>query len=312
MSIDQSRVNELSLVAQQIYKSLNSDSIDERVLVDVLSTTTNSERQIIRTIYKKLYHHPIQEDLKDGLNYKFKDLCISMFDTPYEFDARELHKAFHSFINDDKAIVEIFVSRPKSYLNIVDQAYSQFYNISLKEEIKKGTKEEYTLFLIAIMDIERPLEQTISGSDAFEIAKQLKSQGLNYYSKDENSFKNIFLNKSREDLILISRAYNELYNANLYEAISSEVSGKNKRLMKAILFSTISPSEWFAKKIYKAIEGIGTDNSSLNRVLISRAEIDMYAIRDYYYMDRKTNIASDIKGGTSGSYGEVLVNLALK
>ena len=60
------------------------------------------------------------------------------------------------------------------------------------------------------------------------------------------------------------------------------------------------------------MQGQGGDNNTLVRILISRAEIDMYAIRDYYYMDTNHDIKNDIEDDTIGAYGQILVNLSLK
>ena len=162
------------------------------------------------------------------------------------------------------------------------------------------------------MDIERPLDQTISGNEAYDTAKELIKNGLKLYGSDINLFKKVFVEKSREDLILISRAYNELNNKSLYDAIEAEVAGKNRKLLKGLLFAVITPAQWFAKKCLKAIKGLGGDNNTLFRVLISRAEIDMYAIRDYYYMESNSDIKNDLEDDANGALGQILVNLTLK
>ena len=53
-----------------------------------------------------------------------------MFETPYEFETREFKKALSTTIGgNDDIIIEIFSSRPKSYLNIqnkLSKNYSKF------------------------------------------------------------------------------------------------------------------------------------------------------------------------------------------
>ena len=305
-------INELEESSKQFHEALFGKAIDENIIVDILINTTNEERQIMRGCYKKAYNHPIQNDINSQLTGKLREITIDMFDTPYEYDARELHKALNSFTNDDNTIVEIFASRPKNHLEIVDLAYKKFFKISLREDVQKQGSKEYSQFLLSIMDIERALEQTISGNDAYETARELIKNGLKVYGTDVNLFKKVFVEKSREDLILISRAYNELNKKSLYDAIEAEVAGKNRKLLKGLLFAVITPAQWFAKKCSKAIKGLGGDNNTLFRVLISRAEIDMYAIRDYYFMESNHEIKDDIADDTNGAYGQILVNLALK
>ena len=130
--------------------------------------------------------------------------------------------------------------------------------------------------------------------------------------KDVEKFKNVFVEKSREDLILISRAYYEKTKKNLYDAIESEVPGKNRLLLKGILFAVITPAQWFAKKISKAIHETGNDYNTIKRVLITRSEIDMYAIRDYYYMENNNDLRTEIQDDGEDAYMQILTNLSLK
>ena len=308
----QEELADLQNKLSQFHEALFGKSIDENKIAEILSITTNEERQIIRGFYKKAYNHPIQNDINTQLTGKLREITIDMFDTPYEYDARELYKALNSFTNDDNTIVEIFASRPKNHLEIVDLAYKKFFKISLRDDVKKQGSKEYAQFLLAVMDIERPLDQTISGNEAYDTAKELIKNGLKIYGSDINLFKKVFVEKSREDLILISRAYNELNNKSLYDAIEAEVAGKNRKLLKGLLFAVITPAQWFAKKCLKAIKGLGGDNNTLFRVLISRAEIDMYAIRDYYYMESNSDIKNDLEDDANGALGQILVNLTLK
>ena len=85
-----------------------------------------------------------------------------MFDTPYEFESRELKKALSTTIGgDEDIIIEIFASRPKRHLNMIDLAYQKFYEIFLKEDIQNILSKDYFKFLLTLMEIDRPEEQTI-------------------------------------------------------------------------------------------------------------------------------------------------------
>ncbi len=72
------------------------------------------------------------------------------------------------------------------------------------------------------------------------------------------------------------------------------------------------PHELFAEKINKSIKGAGTNEKLLSRVLVSRSELDMPAIRDMYSHKYKTPMKDDIEDDTSGFYQKLCNNLALK
>ena len=46
--------------------------------------------------------------------------------------------------------------------------------------------------------------------------------------------------------------------------------------------------------------------------MVSMAEIDMDALREYYFRDNNTDIKNDIHGDTSGAYRKVLINHSSK
>ena len=313
--ISQIKINELTEKAKLIKKAFNSKQNNEKELINILKSTNNSERQIIRTCYKRLYNKPIQNDIKEVLINNFKELCLSMFDTPYEYDARELYKSLNSNPIKHNILIEIFSSRSKSHLNIANQAYEQFFNISLREEIQKKLAKYFAKFLLIIMDTVRREEKLLSNDDAYVIAKEIKENDSKIF-EDENIFKNIFLEKSREDLILISRAFFELYKINLYEYIKSlkygEFEENIKKLIKNILFAVISPSEWFCKKAKKALNRKNYDLDQLNRIIIYRAELDLNKIKDYYLSDNGRELYQDIQLIDEDSYRETLTNLCMK
>ena len=72
------------------------------------------------------------------------------------------------------------------------------------------------------MDNERTSEQTISGDDVYNIANEIIKNGYKLYCNDVDLFTKTFVEKSREDLILISRAYYELTQKDLYEIFEEE------------------------------------------------------------------------------------------
>ena len=78
----------------------------------------------------------------------------------------------------------------------------------------------------------------------------------------------------------------------IIQAVEKEFSGESKHCLIAIIYAIISPSEYFAKSIYKAIKGLGTDDSTLIRILVSRGEVDMSWIKQFYKLNYKKDMIS--------------------
>lgn len=58
-----------------------------------------------------------------------------------------------------------------------------------------------------------------------------------------------------------------------------------------------------------SIVGLGTDEDSLNRAIVTRAEIDLSKVRFEYANMYKSSIDDDVIGDTSGNYKDFLMTL---
>ena len=284
------------------------------MLFDILLRTSNYERQIMADEYKIKYKKTVFEEINSLISDKdTKYIVTLMFYNYYELDARILHKAFKEGKRDEKAIVEIFASRPHWYLQIVDEEYKKIYGISLKDDLLKEKKSDFITFLLCILSTPRSKTNSIKNQkQAADAAQEIIKKGLKKYSTDVELFKGLFVKRSREDLIMISREFKsmEKKKRNLYDAVDDACPKATRELLKAIIFAVVIPSHYFAYLLKKSIVGIGTDEETLSRVLVTRHEIDMDFIRNYYKLETKNELIDDIKGDTSGSYQKICVKLA--
>jgi hypothetical protein len=283
------------------------------MLFDLLIRSSNYERQIIAEEYKIKYNKSVFDEIKKLItNEDVKNIVTLMFYNYYELDARILHKALREK-KDEKAIVEVFASRPHWFLQIVDEEYKKIYGISLKDELAKEKKSDFIKFLECILSTSRSKVNSIKNEkQAGDAAAEIIKKGLKKYGTDVELFKNLFVKSSREDLIMISREFKKMdkKKRNLYDAVDDTVSKSTKELIKAIIFAVVIPSHYFAYLLKKSIVGIGTDEETLSRVLVTRHEIDMEFIRNYYKAETKRELVDDIKGDTSGNYEKICCKLA--
>jgi len=63
------------------------------------------------------------------------------------------------------------------------------------------------------------------------------------------------------------------------------------------------------KMLRNAIKGLGTDEDALNRVIITRAEIDLKEIKDLYFDRNNISVEQAVAEDTSGEYRTFLLAL---
>uniref|UniRef100_A0A803RCM7 Annexin n=1 Tax=Cannabis sativa TaxID=3483 RepID=A0A803RCM7_CANSA len=79
-----------------------------------------------------------------------------------------------------------------------------------------------------------------------------------------------------------------------------------------ILFLTCCYMTFFEYRyqvIRDSIVGFGTDEDSLTRAIVSRAEIDLMKVREEYQNLYKTSLDDAVVGDTSGDYEDFLMTL---
>lgn len=292
-----------------IEKNLNYDS-----LFSFLLSTNNYERQIIAEEYKQKFSKTVFEEINAKISNKdTKNIVTLMFYNYYELDARTIHKALKEGKRNEKPIIEIFASRPSWFLQIVNDEYKRIYGITLKEELAQEKKSDFITFLQCILVTPRLKTNFIKNEkQAGDVVQDIISKGLKKYGTDVELFKNLFVKNSRDDLIYICREFKVMdkKKRNLYDAVDDTVPKTTKELIKAIIYAVVLPSHYFAHLLKKSIVGLGTDEETLNRVLVERQEIDMDFIRSYYKLETKRELVDDIKGDTSGVYQQITVKIA--
>ena len=182
----------------------------------------------------------------------------------------------------------------------------------LRSDIMKEYKGVIGKNLILMFDVVRSNNSRLRKNECERLAKQLVEKDVKLWVEDEKIFKDIFLLKSPEELVLIARYYFNITGNNLIEIVDKKLSDKNQKLLRAILYNNIMPHELYAEKINLAMKGFGTNEENLTRVLISRCDIDMPLIREMYEYKYKNSLKDDIINDTSGNYQKLCAFLAGK
>ena len=90
------------------------------------------------------------------------------------------------------------------------------------------------------------------------------------------------------------------------------MNGVMRHLFREILFNVANPHELYAEKLKKAARGLCYTNYMLERILITRSEIDMHLIKEYYESTFKFSLKDDIACDTYGYHKKLLIALSEK
>ena len=295
--------------AEDLRKAMKGFGTDEAALIRICANRTNSQRQQIKAAYKATFGRDLISDLKSELHGKFEDAMVALFADPIEYDADQLREAMKGLGTNEDTLIEIIASRPPHILKAVKDRYQQKYQRDLETDVKKETSGTLQHLLIALLQCNRSVNSSPNVARCAEIAQEIHQAGEAKIGTDESVFNKYFCTLSPMELACVAQQYHKLTGHTILQAIDKEFSGDSKKALRTIVYATLSPSEYFATRVNDAIKGWGTKDHLLIRILITRDEIDMPQIKQYYKQLFGKDMVQAVKSDISGDYQKLMIEL---
>ena len=268
--------------AEALRKAMEGFGTDEAALIKICANRTNAQRQQIKQAYKSTYGRDLISDLKSELRGKFEDAMVALFTEPIEYDADQLREAMKGAGTNEDTLIEIIASRTPQQLAAIKAKFKEKYKRDLETDVKKETHGTLQHLLISLLQGSRSMNTQVNQAQMAAVAQEIYKAGEAKLGTDESVFNKYFCSLSPYELAAMAQQYHKLTGHTILQAIDKEFHGDSKKALRTIVYATLSPSEYFATRVNDAIKGWGTKDHLLIRILITRDEIDMPQIKQYY------------------------------
>ena len=298
---------------QALRAAMKGLGTDEDAIINILTSRSNAHRYMLKQRYKILINRDLIKDLKDELSGKFEDVCLALLESPYELDCRSLYEAMARIGTNESTLIEIIATRPAHQLYQDRILFQQLYGKDLVSYIDSETSGHFRKVLVAMLQCQRhdnnfPVNTTELQSEA----QRLYKAGAGRWGTDESVFTQIFTTRSPLEIATLAQYYQQIAGVDLYTSLQKEFSGNIETLLKAIFLASIDPPQFFATRVRNALEGAGTKDKQLIRIIVSRCEIDLKAIKEAYFKLYNRDMITDIRNDTTGDYKKILTQLCNK
>ncbi|CAF1156894.1 unnamed protein product [Rotaria sordida] len=307
---------------QALSQAMKGAGTNERALIDILANRSNAQRQQIKLQYKSMYGVDLIKQIAGELSGNFRETITALFEAPTNFDAWSLNQALNG--NKEGTLREILLTRTNSEIRAIVELYRRIYNKDLEKEISNRVRgTDFKRLLVSAIQANRDelspqqiqqarqmgIESIIDRNRARQDADDLYKAGAGKLGTDEKTFNAIFAQRNYYQLRATFEEYQKKYRQDIAKVIRSEFSG-NIRDAYLVLISCIRdrPS-FFAERINNAVRGLGTNDSTLIRVIVTRSEIDLAQIKERYQQMYNRSLAQDVRGDTSGDYKRILLSI---
>ncbi|CAB3362319.1 Hypothetical predicted protein [Cloeon dipterum] len=296
--------------ATLLRKAMKGFGTDEQAIIDILCNRSNSQRQQIKEAFTREFGRDLIADLKSELGGKFEDVIVGLMDPPVEYMCNQLHKAMEGMGTDEATIVEIVCSRNNREIKEIVDTYERLYNRPLAEHLCSETESSFRRLLTLLVTGVRE-EFNVDSDKAREDAQSLYDAGEGKWGTDEEVFNKVFTHSSHAQLRLVFQEYKNVSGGKcIEESLRSELSGELLDGIMAIVECVQDKVLFYANRLHKAMEGLGTNDVTLIRIIVSRSEIDLANIkRTYEKIYNKTLISAVKQSETSGDYKRALLSI---
>ncbi|XP_054287999.1 annexin B10-like isoform X1 [Macrosteles quadrilineatus] len=291
---------------RQAMKGLGTD---EQAIIDILTKRSNNQRQQISKWFTEEYGRDLIKDLKSELGGKFEDVIIGLMSPPVEYLCQQLNKAMKGAGCDEMALIEILCTRSNKEIKEINETYERLYNRPLAEHVCSETKSDFRRFLTLVVTAVRNPPGHVTPEKAKEQAEALYAAGEAKLGTNEEVFNKIMAHESYEQLRLVFDEYKNVSGRTIEQAIKDELGGPLHDAMMAVIQCVQNPLTFYAKQLQNAMAGLGTNDTTLIRIIVSRCEIDLGNIKKEYERLYGKTLESVVKAEASGNYESALLGL---
>ncbi|KAF8931959.1 hypothetical protein BGZ47_011599 [Haplosporangium gracile] len=308
---------ELSFDLQGIHTAISYAVPDQEVLVNIIGRREYQQLVTIARQYKTSYGVDLAAELDRKIIGSLGSLLAGACQHKVLAEVQYLHKAgksnrkYETLRKKDTAIevfCEILVGRTSEEIAELKEAFTAVYQANLKEHILSFCKlEETKAFFIAILE---PKEEKPLGNVEEAIEKLHKL----LEAKDLNGSLQYVSSLTTAQLYTLVRTYNSVHQkAHVVTTINKTIAPNHKGEVLDLLLYTVmqaaDPARHVALRFEESMEGLGTNEDHLSRLVIRNRGKFMEKVKTAYHMDYNRTLADRIRGDTSGLYSHLICHL---
>ncbi|CAM9646341.1 unnamed protein product, partial [Ectocarpus sp. 4 AP-2014] len=201
----------------------------------------------------------------------------------------------------DHVLIDLVHTHTNAQLAAIKKKWEAKNNKSMLDNLKSELSGNARKMLVMMLMGQKSESEEVDCDLANEQAAALHAAGVQkLIGTDNDVFLDILGRQSRAQIQAIKAAYEQNHGMSLMKAVSKECSGTYKKCLLACLFPT--SEAYTAYALFKAFEGVGTDNDRVTRLLGGTDKKKMGAVAAYYLQTYGNSLVEDLKDELSGTF----------
>ncbi|XP_037073198.1 annexin A13-like [Pollicipes pollicipes] len=283
--------------------------VDMATVIGILTKYTLEERKYLSDVYNAQYGGCLLDAVQSESNFSLRETLLALLQWQNQYLADWAHRAMKGLGTNEKALIELFCGRTQAEIQDVVKTYHRLHGRSLEAALRSELSGDFLRLFLGLTQLERQQDAVVGDNRARELAEELYAAGEARRGKDADVFVRIFCTTDYALLRKVFAVYPEVSarGSSIEKAIRSEFGGDMKAGLLTMAQCITDQPSYFAEKLYRAMRGLGTDDSTLIRILVTRSEIDLENIKEAYQLRYGKSLAAAVADDTSGEYKKCLL-----
>nr|CAX75265.1 Annexin-B12 (Annexin-12) [Schistosoma japonicum] len=318
--------------AEKIYKAVKLITPDQDVINEILGHRSFQQRLAIQQEYKRLYNKEIAEHIGTVLVGSYDSLVKTLFRKPFEILANDLYKGMKTIGSNYQIMTDIICCCNNAEIYLLKKAYNDvlmkedpknYRQRPLQTDVLQESKGAFRLLMEQLLKGERCGDDidgcTISTPTSYgyvnrklvdDDVRELYAAGMGQEGKgDPSIYISILTKRSKYHIREVYEAYHKKYGHLLTESISRKFSNPLRNALNTLLMALIDLRLLLTCQLYCSMEGLGSNDDSIIRIICLRCEIDLQDIKELYEKCFYQPLAKTLQSETRGGFKNLLLIL---
>lgn len=281
---------------------------DEKAIISILGHRNAAQRKQIRLAYQEIYLEDLTKQLKSELSGDLERAICHWILDPVERDAVLANEALKKARPDYRVILETAYMKSPEELLAVKRTYQFLYKRSLEEDVASHTTGDMRRLLIAVVSVYRyegeEIDEGVAHSEANILGDEIQGGAL----KGEEIIR-ILSTRSKAQLIATFNNYKQIHGTSITKSLRGDPTEEFSAALRAAIRCIRNPKKYLQKLLCNVINNMGTDEDTLSRVIITRAEKDLKEMKELYLERNGRSLEDAVSSETTGDYKAFLLTL---
>jgi len=293
-----------------LYSAMKGLGTDEKKIINIVANRSSAQLLAVEKKFGTMYGQDLKKWLCKELRGHLEKVVLGRFHGPCHYQAYVLRSAMAGMGTDERALIDVICTKNRRDMVMVKRAYESLYKRDLVKDIESETSGHFKRILVSLATAGRenkPVDEDLAEREA----KALYEAGEAKWGTDEATFNVIFATRSFPQIRATMRAYKKHTGQDMAKVIEKEMSKDLKRAYLTLVHYIEDPITYYSEVLYRSMKGLGTDDNTLIRTVLSRCEIDLGDIKKRYEKLHQKTLGKAIKSETSGDYRKIMLQIVM-